>query len=73
MNPMYTNHTRQYRSIKGKKGQKMENKKSSEELQKEIIYLKNQVENLNKQVQLAQFALMMWTLMLGGIIGYLMR
>ena len=51
----------------------MENKKSSEELQKEIIYLKNQVENLNKQVQLAQFALMMWTLMLGGIICYLMR
>ncbi|MEE8858140.1 MAG: hypothetical protein SOH50_01520 [Leuconostoc mesenteroides] len=51
----------------------MENKKSSEELQKEIIYLKNQVENLNKQVQLAQLALMLWTLMLGGIIGYLIK
>lgn len=51
----------------------MENKKSPEELQKEIIYLENHIENLRYQGQLARFALMFWTLVLGGIIGYLIK
>lgn len=51
----------------------MENKKSSEELQKETIYLKNKIEYLKNQVQLARLSLILWTLVLGGIIGYFMK
>ncbi|CUW09227.1 hypothetical protein PB1E_1044 [Leuconostoc gelidum subsp. gasicomitatum] len=51
----------------------MENKKSSEELQNETISLKNQIESLKHQVQLAQLALILWTLALGGVIGYLIK